>query len=89
MPTERPHWAEGEGKGARVERKLPLTGRTHMSGGAGARPGWAELVFSFSTEFLIAFLFIFSRVLNSNSNQVSNQTKTNMCINSKSILGSA
>jgi hypothetical protein len=31
--------------------------------------GWAELVFSFSREFIIAFLFIFSKVLNSNSNQ--------------------
>jgi hypothetical protein len=47
-----------------------------MSGVTGARAaplGWtgpvlAELVFSFSTEFLIAFLFIFYRVFNSNSN---------------------
>jgi hypothetical protein len=36
------------------------------------RPTWDELVFLFSREFLIAFLFIFSRVFNSNSNQVSN-----------------
>jgi hypothetical protein len=27
----------------RVERKPPLTGGTHLSRGAGARPGWAEL----------------------------------------------
>jgi hypothetical protein len=33
---------------------------------------WAELGFPFSREFLIAFLFIFSSVFNSNSNQVSN-----------------
>jgi hypothetical protein len=33
---------------------------------------WAKMVFSFSREFLIAFYFIFSRVFNSNSNQVSN-----------------
>jgi hypothetical protein len=46
-----------------------------------ARPGWpswaewAEKAFSFSREFLIVFLFIFSRVLNSNSNQVSNSNQ--------------
>jgi hypothetical protein len=46
--------------------------------GRGARlngPTWAELAFLFSREFLIAFLFIFSRVLNSNSNQVSNSNQ--------------
>jgi hypothetical protein len=65
VPTERPHWAEGEWEGARAERKLPLTGGIHLSGGAGARarglagPVWAELVFSFSREFIIAFLFYF------------------------------
>jgi hypothetical protein len=32
--------------------------------------------FLFSREFLIAFLFIFSRVFNSNSNQVSNSNQT-------------
>jgi hypothetical protein len=38
---------------------------------------WAEFGFPFSREFLIAFIFIFSRVFNSNSNQVlnSNQIK--------------
>jgi hypothetical protein len=42
-------------------------------GGGGGRlsgPTWAELGFLFSREFLIAFLFIFSRVFNSNSNQI-------------------
>jgi hypothetical protein len=33
------------------------------------------LSFSFSREFLIAFLFIFSRVFNLNSNQVSNSNQ--------------
>jgi hypothetical protein len=40
-----------------------------------ARPswaGWATLPFSFFLNFLIAFLFLFSRVFNSNSNQVLN-----------------
>jgi hypothetical protein len=33
---------------------------------------WAELAFPIFLEFLLPFLFIFSRVFNSNSNQVSN-----------------
>jgi hypothetical protein len=53
--------ARGEGGG------LPLTDGAHLSGDAGARaaqlgwtgPVWAEMVFSFSREFLIAFLFYF------------------------------
>jgi hypothetical protein len=54
-------------------RELPLIGGTHLSGGAGARPGWAELgCFSFFLNFLIAFPFLFSRVFISNSIQVSN-----------------
>jgi hypothetical protein len=44
--------------------------------GAGLNgPTWVELAFLFSREFLIAFLFIFSRVFNSNSNQVSNSNQ--------------
>jgi hypothetical protein len=65
--------SEREREGAR-ERELPLIGGYHLSGGAGARPGWAELgwlgcwttfPFSFSLDFLIPFLFLFSRVSNS------------------------
>jgi hypothetical protein len=60
------------------ERGLSVIGGTHLSGGAGARPGWVELgqlgcfAFSFFLNFLVAFPFLFSRVFNSNSNQVSN-----------------
>jgi hypothetical protein len=45
--------------------------------GAHARAGltWAEMTFSFSRDFLNAFIFIFSRVLNSNSNQYSNSNQ--------------
>jgi hypothetical protein len=62
-------------------RKSPLTGGTHLSGGAGAWAhglagpswvGWAGLAFSISLEFLIAFPFFLSRVFNSNSHQVLN-----------------
>jgi hypothetical protein len=56
------------------ERGLPLTGGVRLSGDAGARarglagPSWAGLaafVFSFSLDFLIPFLFLFYRVVNS------------------------
>jgi hypothetical protein len=39
------------------------------------RAGRAELAFSIFLEFLLPFLFIFSRVFNSNSIQDSNQIK--------------
>jgi hypothetical protein len=60
------------------------TSGVHLSGDTGARArglagpswaDWAEKAFSFSREFLIAFLFIFSRVFYSNSNQVSNSNQ--------------
>jgi hypothetical protein len=38
-------------------------------------PRWAELSFSFSRDFLNVFLFIFSRVFNSNSIQFSNSNQ--------------
>ena len=51
-------------------------------------PTWAELAFLFSREFLIAFLFIFSRVFNSNSNQVSNSNHIKHVQQFKEYLGS-
>jgi hypothetical protein len=59
-----------------------------------ARGGWAKwaalgrITFSFFLEFLIAFLFIFSRVLNSNSNQVSNSNQIKYVHHFKEYLGS-
>jgi hypothetical protein len=50
-------------------------------------PTWAELGFPFSREFLIAFLFIFSRGFNSNSNQVSNSNQINHVQQFKEYLG--
>jgi hypothetical protein len=38
-------------------------------------PTWAEMAFSIFLEFLLPFLFVFSRVFNSNSNQVSNSNQ--------------
>jgi hypothetical protein len=58
---------------------------------AGAGPTWAkwaEMAFSISREFLIAFLFIFFRVFNSNSNQVSNSKQINYMQQLKEYLGS-
>jgi hypothetical protein len=62
-------------EGARVGadwRGPPIRHRRRVGArGAGlSGPTWAELGFLFSREFLIAFLFIFSRVFNSNSNQI-------------------
>jgi hypothetical protein len=67
-----------EGEGSVWGRKPPLTCGAHLSDGASARaaplawtwPTWAEMSFSFSRDFLNAFLFIFSRVFKSNSNQI-------------------
>jgi hypothetical protein len=49
---------------------------------------WAKFYFPFSKEFLIAFLFIFSRVFNSNSNQVSNSNQIKYVQQFKKYLGS-
>jgi hypothetical protein len=54
-----------------------LTGGAHLLGGAGARaaplgwtaPAWAEMGFPFFLRISNCF-FIFSRVFNSNSNQI-------------------
>jgi hypothetical protein len=73
-------------------RGPPVSHRGHTDAGArGTGPAWAkwaEMAFSISREFIMPFLFIFSRVFNSNSNQVSNSNKSNMCNNSKNNWGS-
>jgi hypothetical protein len=71
-----------------------LTGGTHLSSDAGTHAAWlgwaswAEFRFSFSPEFLKAFLFIFSMDLKSNSNPNQIQTISHMCIKQKNNLGS-
>jgi hypothetical protein len=77
-----------EERGARAGEVAADRG-SHLSGGAGARPGWAALPFSFSPDFPIVFPFLFSRVFNPNSIQVSNSNYFNMCNNSKKYLSSA
>jgi hypothetical protein len=49
---------------------------------------WAEIGFPFSRDFLIAFLFIFSRVFNSNTNQVTNSNQIKYIQQFKEYLGS-
>jgi hypothetical protein len=49
---------------------------------------WAEMAFSFFLEFILPFLFIFSRVFNSNSNQVSNSNQIKYVQHFKEYLGS-
>jgi hypothetical protein len=71
---------------------LAPTGGARLSGTEGARTGlsglvWAELAFSFFLQFLLPFLFIFSRVFNSNSNQVSNSNQIKFVQQFKEYLG--
>jgi hypothetical protein len=75
--------------------RVAPTGGTRLSGRGGARAWtclsglpWAEFGFPFSREFLIDFLFIFSRVFNSNSNQVSNSNQIKYVQQFKEYLGS-
>ena len=68
-------------------------GRAGAGAGAHARAGlsgphWAEIDFPFYRDFLIAFLFIFSRVFNSNLNQVSNSNQIKYMQQFKEHLGS-
>jgi hypothetical protein len=60
---------------------------THARAGLNG-PTWAELAFSIFLEFLLPFLFIFSRVFNSNSNQVSNSNQIKYVQQFKEHLGS-
>jgi hypothetical protein len=83
--------------GVGADRRSPPVrhrGRAGADARARARVGarlngttWAELGFPFSREFLIAFLFIFSRFFNSNSNQVSNSNQINLVQQFKEYLG--
>jgi hypothetical protein len=65
-------WPTGQrerGGGREGALELVPTGGARLSGTEVTRlsgPVWAEIGFPFSREFLIAFLFIFSRVFNSN-----------------------
>jgi hypothetical protein len=52
------------------ERREKARGRNRLTDGRNGRSTLTEIAFLFSREFLISFLFIFSRVFNSNSNQV-------------------
>jgi hypothetical protein len=96
VPTGMAHGAARErGRaGAGADRRGPPVrnrGRAGASMRARARligPTWAEIGFPFSRDFLIAFLFIFSRVFNSNSNQVSNSNQIKYMQQFKEYLGS-
>jgi hypothetical protein len=80
-------------RGRESALELASTGGARLSGTEGARAGlsgpvWAEIGFSFFRELLIAFLFIFSRVFNSNSIQVSNSNQIKYVQQFKEYLGS-
>jgi hypothetical protein len=90
----RQDWPTGLRERERV-RSLASTGGARLSdtGGARARaragrngPTWADLAFSIFLEFLLPFLFIFSRVFN--SSQVSNSNQIKYVQQLKEYLGS-
>jgi hypothetical protein len=96
-PTGRSHRAVRERgrEGARVcaNRRDPPVRHRDAWARARARAGlnglpWAELAFPIFLEFLLRFLFIFSRVFNSNSNRVSNSNQIKYVQHSKEYLGS-
>ena len=89
--ADRPGPRAARERGREGALELAPTGGARLSGTEGARAGlsgpiWAEIGFPFSREFLIAFLFIFSRVFN--SNQVSNSNQFKYMQQFKEYLGS-
>jgi hypothetical protein len=95
VPIGRPHGAARE-RGEESASARGCTDRWDPPVRQRARAGadwakWAALGrigFSFFLEFLIDFLFIFSRVFNSNSNQVSNSNQIKYVQHFKEYLGS-
>jgi hypothetical protein len=70
------------GKGTTADRWNPPVRRRRLDR---ARPAGLLCLFLFRSIFYLLFHFFFSRVSNSNSNQISNSTNSNMCNNSKNI----
>jgi hypothetical protein len=74
-PRSLAHWVAGGREGDNARARQTDSQRGQVRGRAQAGPTWAKwakLGFSNFMEFLMPYLFIFSRVFNSNSNQVSN-----------------
>jgi hypothetical protein len=90
-PTGLAHATEREGERRdRVgadRRDPPVRKRGRARAGLNG-PTWAEMSFSIFLEFLLTFLFIFSRVFNSNSIQVSNSNQIKYVQQFKEYLGS-
>jgi hypothetical protein len=86
-----PRGSEREGERGRTgwhRQAGPACQAPRVRGVGLSGPTWAELGFLFSRDFLIGFLFIFSRVFNSNSNQVSNSNQIKYMQQFKEYLGS-
>jgi hypothetical protein len=82
----------GRAQACADRRGPPVRHRGRASAGAHARAGlsgptWAEMAFSIFLEFLLSFLFIFSRVFNPNSIQVSTSNQINHVQQIKEYLG--
>jgi hypothetical protein len=76
-----------EGRSGLRRQAGPACQRGRVRTGLSGLP-WAEFGFPFSMEFLIDFLFIFSRVFNSNPNQVSNSNQIKYVQQFKEYVGS-
>jgi hypothetical protein len=86
------HGTEREGekraRGGADRRETPVMLRGGARGLGLNGPAWAEMAFSIFLEFLLPFLFIFSRVFNSNSIHVSNSNQLKYVQQFKEYLGS-
>jgi hypothetical protein len=96
VPTHRHHWVEGGGK-ERVGEEIAADrwspsvrqcGRARAALLGWTGPACAKSGFSFFSEFVIVFLFISLGFSIQIQTKFQIQTKSNMCINSKNILGS-
>jgi hypothetical protein len=86
-PRDREREGERRDRVGAGRRDPPVRQRGRTRAGLNG-PVWAEMAFSIFLEFLLPFLFIFSRVFNSNSIQVSNSNQINYVQQFKEYLGS-
>jgi hypothetical protein len=81
VPTDGTHWAEGErGQARGCGRAGPNWAKR-----LGEEGVWASLGFSFYSEFLICFLFVFSFEFKSNQITNSNWNISSICIKQKAM----
>jgi hypothetical protein len=92
-PCDREREGERRDRVGADRRDPPIRQRGRADAFARVRAGlngsaWAEMAFSIFLEFILPFLFIFSRVFNSNSIEVSNSNQIKYVQQFKEYLGS-